>query len=431
MAINGPWYTSEDLINSIKRKISFPISQNTFSDNDFLDFANEEMMIAQVPNILKYHQEYFVANVNVPLIDNVSRYEIPNRAIGMKLRDMFWQDPQGNLFDMTRVEAEDAAFFQRNVGANTAIQKYYLEGNFVVLTPIVQASPQGSLYMTYFLRPNTLTTTDQAATVTNFLNNIVVDNTTLVSGNNITFSLTNNNSNFNNTFIQNMPLAPVAPVNTVLILTAGTDFAIGVSSIATASNLVTAINATGLYTATNDAGSSATVLLNYDTLQLTLGTNNVDAFFIQTDTQSVQFDSIPTTITNSSLVDFLQTQSGHRTKALDSFVPKTGISGNVITFDISEVPTDLIPGDYICPATLCIIPQIPTDLHSGLAERTAVRILAALGDMQGVQASQAKIDQISNAEDKLLDSRVEGSPRKILARHSLLRYGKAGPYRRI
>ena len=32
MAINGPWYTSEDLINSIKRKISFPISQNTFSD---------------------------------------------------------------------------------------------------------------------------------------------------------------------------------------------------------------------------------------------------------------------------------------------------------------------------------------------------------------------------------------------------------------
>src|SRR5271165_4150777 len=137
MATNGPWYTSDDIISSIQRKISFPISQNTFTNSDILQFANEEMLIAQVPSVMRYHEEYFVANLSVPLIQNVSRYEIPNRAIGMKLRDIFWQDPQGNLFEMTRVSANDAAFFQRNVGANTEIAKYYFEGNFIVLTPIV------------------------------------------------------------------------------------------------------------------------------------------------------------------------------------------------------------------------------------------------------------------------------------------------------
>jgi len=44
----------------------------------------------------------------------------------------------------------------------------------------------------------------------------------------------------------------------------------------------------------------------------------------------------------------------------------------------------------------CIIPQIPPELHSGLAERTAARILASLGDMSGLQASNAKIQELES-----------------------------------
>ncbi len=402
MATNGPWYTSTDLIEAIKRKIAFPISQNTFSEEDILAFANEEMLIAQVPSILKYHEEYFVTTVTVPLQANKSKYEIPNRAIGMKLRDVFYQDEQGNLSEMTRISSDDSAYFQANIGSNTSIGKFYLQGNFVVLAPSVGANPTGSLFFIYFLRPNTLTSIDDAATCTSFIKTITIDNTTLISGDSLTLG---------NYFLE-----------------AGGSFAIGATSIITATNLVAAINMNGLFSASNGTVSSATVTISYADLSTEFSTTNTDAFDISTE-QGVQFDNIPSDITNGSIVDFLQTQSGHRTKGMDVTVPSTGVSGTVINFDADDVPEDFIVGDYICPATFCIIPQIPTDLHSGLAERTAVRILAALGDQAGVAASEAKINQISNAEDKLLDSRVEGSPKKILNRHSLLRYGKNTPYR--
>lgn len=413
MATNGPWFTSDDLISSVKRKISFPISQNTFTEADILAFANEELMIAQVPSILRYHEEYFVVREDVPITPNISKYEIPNRAIGMKLRDIFSVDDQGNLTEMTRVSSDDAAYFQQSNSNDTTITKFFLRGNFVVLTPEIQGAPTGSLSFNYYLRPNTLTSTDQAAICTNFVNTIVVSNTTLLSGDTITIT-------------QN----PNLPTEIDTVFTAGTDFAIGGTDIITATNLTNAINSEGTFSANNGTVSSTSVVVSYDNVTTTFTTSNTTSFFIQDSVQGVQFNQIPSSIMNSSDVDFLQTQSGHRTKAMDITIPKTGISGLVINFTMGDVPSDFIVGDYICPATLCIIPQIPTDLHSGLAERTAVRILAALGDMSGVQASQAKIDQISTAEDKLLDSRVEGAPKKILNRHSLLHYGKMG-FRRV
>ena len=110
--MGNPWFTSDDLLESVKRKISFPASQNTFQDTDILAFANEELAIAMVPAIMSFHEEYFVTFDVVPIIGGTSRYQIPERAIGMKLRGVFWcdniigpynPDSPGNLFDMTRV----------------------------------------------------------------------------------------------------------------------------------------------------------------------------------------------------------------------------------------------------------------------------------------------------------------------------------------
>ena len=147
-----PWYTSDKLIEAVKRKILFPISQNTLTEDDILAFANEEMFIAQVPAVMQYHEEYFVYRVQVPLVTNISRYPIPDRAIGMKLRDLFWSDQSGNYFEMTRISSGDKAFFQRNIGANQAIHKFYLENNDILLTPSVVGDPSGKLNFFIFLR---------------------------------------------------------------------------------------------------------------------------------------------------------------------------------------------------------------------------------------------------------------------------------------
>jgi hypothetical protein len=545
--MGNPWLTSDDLIASVQRKIAMPLSQATFSNDDILAFANEEMMISQVPSVLLYHEEYFVHQVTIPLVTGVSRYAIPDRAIGMRLRDVKWMDNAGNMFDMTRVAPEDKAFFQLNIGANQAIHKFYVEGNELVLVPAVVSSPTGNLIVSFFLRPNQLVQNAKSCTVVGINQTITTTSSLLNPGDNVqiydevsqnitvipqpppqppgldiftavsslggsisniqfystgqaqittsapnllsinqTVIITGSNSSpsidgtyqiigvlSDTQFLIFANVDPSAPGNagsyTCLnqFLIAGTD-ALTAANLAASVNALTAIGASiNLISATSTGN---TVLLLYSDIfaQFTTNCQNPTAMTVPTATIGVQFNALPATytdpdtmmtvpfITPNTLVDFLQTDPGHQTYVYDVQVPFIGIQGTSIFFPQNslQVPsgqilnigggpmTDEGPGaisfvfaaiqigDYMCLANEAIIPQIPPDLHSGLAERTCARILASLGDQMGLQMSQAKIDEIGNNQGSLLDDRVEGTPQKITARHSLLRYGKMGTRRR-
>lgn len=195
MANAKPYYTTDDLIASIKRRISFPLSQNTFQYSDLVAFLNEEMQLSAVPTVKQEHEEYFVYKVTVPLVNGVSRYEIPNRAIGMALRDVKYSDSSGNFYDMTRIAPDDKAFFQQSNGSNQTISKYYIEGNEIVLTPLVQAGAVGKLNFFIYLRPNSLVKNDRAATIQNFQKDITVsNNANLEVGDKIYINTGNNTS---------------------------------------------------------------------------------------------------------------------------------------------------------------------------------------------------------------------------------------------
>jgi hypothetical protein len=539
MAFN-PWMTSQDLIESVKRKISFPISQNTFLELDILAFANEEMFISQVPSVLQFHEEYFVTYTTLPLINNVSRYPIPDRATGMKLRDLFWMDESGNLFDMTRIQEHDKGFFQTNIGANQAIHKFYVEGNDVILTPGVLSAPTGSLVFVFYLRPNQLVKNGRVATIEGFNQTIKINNSLIAPLNTVSITKvtvdyvkTINNaigstgqaintdnipsiftavntlggtitaissysanmvlvtstghqlstgqvvaitgSNSNPSIDGSFPVT-VLDANTFLIQTAisipGTagaftspnQFLIGVSNTATASNLSSAINASNVI-----MGSTSvldTVTLEYTDIYTQITTSNQFGFIIPINTMGIQFTSIPSTYTdqetnvtdtlfiNGAIVDFLKTKPGHTTYTYDIIIPPNGITGNSIFFPINSllVPSGTVnnsasspggnssiqyilaalkPGDYMSLANEAIIPQIPPDLHNGLAERTAARILSALGDQAGLQNSMTKIAEIDQKQGNLLNNRSEGNPQKILNRNSMLNYGKLGTFRRM
>lgn len=417
-----PWMTSADIIASIKRKISAPTSQNLFSTEDFLAFVNEELAIASVPSILEYHEEYFVFAQKIPMVSGQDRYPIPARAIGMKLRDVKWSDFNDNLFDMTRINPEDKAFYQQNLGTSETISKYYIEGNDVVLVPARTTSTTLNLVFYYFLRPNQLVDVTRAATITSFLNSVTCNNASINPNDTVTIN-----------GVQFTAVSGAPSTN---------QFQIGASSTATATNLAIAINTNGTVVANNGVPSTPIVTLSFTSIVASqaVTTSNSAGFIVPTTTQMIQFDQVPTTyqdpttFTNSTLfapnalIDFLQTQPGHRTYGFD--VPIMGISGTVITFDIEEVPTTMLIGDYICLANECIIPQIPPDLHTSLAQRAATMVLAALGDQAGLQASMAKIQEMEQKQISLLDARVEGSALKIANKRSLLRMQSFGSRRR-
>lgn len=413
MAIVKPYLTSDGIIESVKRKISFPTSQVTFSDDDILKFANEEMFIGQVPSILLYHEEFFVQSQRVLLIDNQTRYTIPNRAIGMKLRDLFWEDTNGNLYDMARINPEEKAWFQRDFNTGRQPYPYYLEGNQVVLASTNLPNPTGNLVFSFFIRPNQLVADENAATITSFYQTITLNSSVMLVGDQLIITPPQPNGlNLNETGQVVFTAVSGAP--------ALDQFQINASSTITATNLAAAINLDGTYTATS---VGPIVTLVYKNVNLVFSTSNIPAFTIGT-MQGITFSSIPSNITNGAIIDFLQTNPGHSILNYDVTIPLNGISGLNILFNEQNVPGSLIVGDYICLANSAIIPQIPPDLHNVLAERTAARILSSIGDLENLGSVQAKIKEMELNQGMLLDNRIEGRPQKVSNKHSLLRYGK-------
>jgi hypothetical protein len=269
--------------------------------------------------------------------------------------------------------------------------------------------------------------------------------------------------------------ATVGTAGTSGSFTSPNQFLISGTDTGTATNLVASINSlVNIGGSINLLGATLmgtkTVLVLYSDIfaQFTSNTQSSASLVVPTSTIGLQFDSVPSTYTdpdtqtttplfvNGTSIDLLQTNPGHRTYVFDVQIPFNGISGNSIFFPqnslmipsgqilnigggpvtdegpgaISFVFAAIQVGDYMCLANEAIIPQIPPDLHSGLAERTCARILAALGDQQGLQTTQMNIEAINQNQGSLLDDRVEGTPQKVLARHSLLRYGKMGTRRR-
>jgi hypothetical protein len=170
-------FTTSTLIADIKRRGSFPDAGVTFDTTDYLALINEELKIGLVPVILSMHEEYFVAVQDVPLISNTSRYDIPYRAIGMKLRDLFYKDVNGNLREMTRINQDDLAYFQKT-GNTSDFRTYYVENNTIVLCPDVPASPTGSLMFRYYLAPNEIVEETRVGKITSISLDALTNTTT-------------------------------------------------------------------------------------------------------------------------------------------------------------------------------------------------------------------------------------------------------------
>jgi hypothetical protein len=397
MAIK-PYYTSNTLIDAVKRKMSMPISQVTYSNEDILRFTDEELMLAQVPSILQYHEEYLVYLQDVPLVANKSKYPVPNRAIGMRLRDLFYKDTQGQLIEMSRISPDDKSFFEVSSSGNNTPSHFYVENNNIVIVPKIGASPVGQLQFSYYLRPNSLVPDEKAAISSSFSKNVTVSNASLIAGDTLKIG--------------------------TLSLVAGTTFAIGATNSATASNIAVYLNNLGnpdLTAATN----SAIVTLVYADRNLSVSSNNSAALAIQSSI-TVNSAAVPEEIVSGMLVDILQTDAGHSTLSFDVRLGANSVSATSITFTESQLPQEFVAGDYVCLQYECIIPQIPTDLHNLLAERTCARILEAQGDAAGLQAANAKIKELENGQNIIIDNRVEGSPMKVFNRNGLLRNGRNG-----
>ena len=145
---------------------------------------------------------------------------------------------------------------------------------------------------------------------------------------------------------------------------------------------------------------------------------------INTTTGVITVDAIPSAFTLSTTLDIIQTKNPHRTLALDILAIGLNTTGNTITFTTTDLPTALAVGDHIALSEQTIVPQIPSDLHSMLAQRVAARCLESLGDAQGLTTANLKLTEMEKKTATIIDDRVEGAPLKVVNKHSTLKRKK-------
>lgn len=156
------FYTSDELIKSIKTRASIPTSQNRFKDEDFLRFANEEMSLGVVPSILRNHEDYFLISEDMEIINNKTKYEIPYRSIGNKVREIAMIDPSGSVYELTRIGIGDLPFYN----SHSYYSSYYIANNEICLVPqSVNPNVGFKLRVSYYIRPNSLVLLKEVAAV--------------------------------------------------------------------------------------------------------------------------------------------------------------------------------------------------------------------------------------------------------------------------
>lgn len=297
--------SSTKLLKSIKTRCMVPSAQITFSDEDLLDLANEEMLIGLVPTILQMKDEYLVYKEIVPLEVGKMKYTIPERALGSKLREVSFTDGT-NEFEMTQVNPDEKYIgigLSRQFGF---MRQFYIQGSDVVPYPEIKPGELvvGKLNMYYYMRPNYL--------------------------------------------VKDTAVATIKSINRL--------------------------------------------------------------------TGEIQVSNLPSTYTIDSTYDFIRVRSPHSILKIDVTPTNINTSTKTITFNLEDIPEDLIIGDIVPLAGESSIPNIPTELHAILAQRVACRILEAIGDSTSLQNAMNKLQEMEGKAGILLDNRVEGAVHKVVNR---------------
>jgi hypothetical protein len=150
-------YTSQDLLDSINNKVFIPSTQDTFTDEDLLKIATDEMRDYILPKIKQTREEFFVTEKDHTVTTDTDSIVVPDRAVGNAFRDV--QLIQGGVKRiLARLDLEDRVY-ESNSGP---LRGYYFEGNKIKLI----GSLTGTVRLYYVRRPGRLVLPSEAGSIT-------------------------------------------------------------------------------------------------------------------------------------------------------------------------------------------------------------------------------------------------------------------------
>lgn len=151
-------FTSSNLLSSVNRRSYAPTGQATFTQAEILEIADEETKTTIVPSIMAVREEFFVFYKRYTIAAGTGSYRIPPRAIGLVAREI--QIQNGNsASDLPKINPEEALDYGQG-----SVDSFYIVNNSIVLYR-VPSSSGASLVVPYFLRPGKLVLPTAAAVI--------------------------------------------------------------------------------------------------------------------------------------------------------------------------------------------------------------------------------------------------------------------------
>jgi hypothetical protein len=150
-------YTSSDLVSAVKRRAFAPTGQNTFPAADILALADEEMETLIVPELMAVREEYFLTFTDYTVTAGQAAYPIPDRAIGMGVREIKLVGASGGFEDLPQIVPESLS--SDTTGTPSA---FYMRENSIVLWP-TPVSTTSTLRVFYCRQQSKLIETSAAA----------------------------------------------------------------------------------------------------------------------------------------------------------------------------------------------------------------------------------------------------------------------------
>lgn len=314
--------TTDRLIKSIKRRAFIPRDQNTFSNEDFLEIATEEISLGLMEQIITARGNYLVYHIDVPLVEGQTAYSIPSRAHGSKLREASINDkqnPEEVICDLVQVDVEDINDLNRFYSSNNKTTFYLKNDKVIVSNDIVKDSYVLRMY--FYMRPNKLVTIDRGGVISSITDSIeVIDSV-------------------------NVPV------------------------------------------------------------------------------KVLSFTTVPKHFTSALTYDITTHESPNKILNFSLSLVAINLTTKTLTIKSSDLKETIAVGDYVTQAEETIVPNIPTEYHPIVAQRTARACLEAMNDDTGYAKASSKLAEMEKAVLKIVSNRVEGSPKKIKQRNSPLLNG--------
>jgi hypothetical protein len=144
-----------ELIESVKRRASFPTSQNLFTPESILDILNEEMQTSILPMLLRIQEDFYLTYEEFPVSEK--ELPIPSKAIGQKIRSLgIYLD--GELSQ--NIPRADIETQQMNPRVGFIFENYKIK-----LLNSISYSSNAVIRMYYYKKPATLELESQVSSI--------------------------------------------------------------------------------------------------------------------------------------------------------------------------------------------------------------------------------------------------------------------------